>query len=307
MIGGLYMWQVIYPRMKKLALFCLSHWTYIVWFLLYFICSFLMLSSNRFIDYGEAFITCVVLYTISIAVALTCGEFVQKLLNGVRPPETSREKDYLLPLFNDVYEDAKELYSDLPRIKIFIIDNLSVNAFALGTHTVAVTQGAINTFSIEELQGIIAHEIAHIYYGDTKSKMLNEIGNGLFSIYVLFVDLFLKVLDLFFIDLDDPDTKDTSTLFRALFLCLRLIINLSVMVTLFLGNVLLSGNERKNELRADRFAHSIGHDEGLKNALYLLQKMSLGENMRFIDRMQQNHPRISKRIETLELLQEQAQ
>ena len=307
MIGGLYMWQVIYPRMKKLALFCLSHWTYIVWFLLYFICSFLMLSSNRFIDYGEAFITCVVLYTISIAVALTCGEFIQKLLNGVRPPETSREKDYLLPLFNDVYEDAKELYSDLPRIKIFIIDNLSVNAFALGTHTVAVTQGAINTFSIEELQGIIAHEIAHIYYGDTKSKMLNEIGNGLFSIYVLFVDLFLKVLDLFFIDLDDPDTKDTSTLFRALFLCLRLIINLSVMVTLFLGNVLLSGNERKNELRADRFAHSIGHDEGLKNALYLLQKMSLGENMRFIDRMQQNHPRISKRIETLELLQEQAQ
>lgn len=301
------MWQVIYPRIKKFVMFCLSQWTYIVWFLLYFICSFLMLSSNRFIDYGEAFITCVVLYTISIAVALTCGEFIQKLLNGVRPPETSREKDYLLPLFNDVYEDAKELYSDLPRIKIFIIDNLSVNAFAIGTHTVAVTQGAINTFSIEELQGIIAHEIAHIYYGDTKSKMLNEIGNGLFSIYVLFVDLFLKLLDLFFIDLDDPDTKDTSTLFRALFLCLRLIINLSVMVTLFLGNVLLSGNERKNELRADRFAHSIGHDDGLKNALYLLQKMSLGENMRFIDRMQQNHPRISKRIETLELLQEPAQ
>ena len=307
MIGGLHMWQIIYPRLKKVALFCLSHWTYILWFLLYFMGSFLILSSNRFMDYGEAFITCVVLYMISIAVALTCGEFVQKLLNGVRPPETSREKDYLLPLFNDVYEDAKELYSDLPRIKIFIIDNLSVNAFALGTHTVAVTQGAINTFSIEELQGIIAHGIAHIYYGDTKSKMLNEIGNGLFSIYVLFVDLFLKVLDLFFIDLDDPDTKDTSTLFRALFLCLRLIINLSVMVTLFLGNVLLSGNERKNELRADRFAHSIGHDEGLKNALYLLQKMSLGENMRFIDRMQQNHPRISKRIEKLEELQEQEQ
>lgn len=301
------MWKVIFPKLKKWAVFSLSHWTYILWFLLYFTGSFLILSSNRFIDYEEAFITCVVLYTISIAVALTCGEFVQKLLNGVRPPETSREKDYLLPLFNDVYEDAKELYSDLPRIKIFIIDNLSVNAFALGTHTVAVTQGAINTFSIEELQGIIAHEIAHIYYGDTKSKMLNEIGNGLFSIYVLFVDLFLKVLDLFFIDLDDPDTKDTSTLFRALFLCLRLIINLSVMVTLFLGNVLLSGNERKNELRADRFAHSIGHDEGFKNALYLLQKMSLGENMRFIDRMQQNHPRISKRIEILELLQEQAQ
>lgn len=301
------MWQVIYPRMKKLALFFLSHWTYIVWFLLYFIGSFLILSSNRFMSYQEAFITCVVLYALSIFTALVFGERIQKLMNGVRPPETQQEKEYLLPLFDGVYEDAKALYPDLPRIKIFIIDNLSVNAFALGTHTVAVTQGAINTFSIEELQGIIAHEIAHIYYGDTKSKMLNEIGNGLLSIYVLFVDLFLKVLDLFFIDLDDPDTKDTSTLFRALFLCLRLIINLSVMVTLFLGNVLLSGNERKNELRADKFAHSIGHDEGLKNALYLLQKMSLGENMRFIDRMQQDHPRTSKRIEKLEELQAQEQ
>ena len=83
------MWQIIYPRLKKVALFCLSHWTYILWFLLYFMGSFLILSSNRFMDYGEAFITCVVLYMISIAVALTCGEFVQKLLNGVRPPETS--------------------------------------------------------------------------------------------------------------------------------------------------------------------------------------------------------------------------
>lgn len=299
--------QVIYPRMKKLAIFCLSHWTYILWFLLYFTGSFLILSSNRFIDYGEAFITCVVLYALSISIALTFGEHIQKLINGVRPPETQQEKNYLLPLFEAVYEDAKALYPDLPHIKVFIIDTLSINAYAIGKHTIAVTQGAINTFSIEELQGIIAHEIAHIYYGDTKSKMLNKIGNGLFSIYVLFVDLFLKVLDLFFIDLDDPDTKDTSTLFRALFLCLRLIINLSVIVTLFIGNVLLSGNERKNELRADKFAHEIGHGEGLIDALYLLQKMSLGENMRFVERMQQDHPRVSKRIEKLEELQEQEQ
>ena len=301
------MWKVIFPKLKKWAVFSLSHWTYILWFLLYFTGSFLILSSNRFIDYEEAFITCVVLYTLSIATALIFGEQIQKLLNGVRPPETSREKEYLLPLFDSVYEDAKVLYPDLPRIKIFIVDSLSINACAIGKHTIAVTQGAIDTFSSEELKAVIAHEFSHIYNRDTHMKMLNRVGNGLFSIYILFVDLFLKIFSLFFIDLDDPDTKHASGLFQALFLCLRFVLNLSVIVTLFAGNVLLSGNERKNELRADKFAHSIGHDEGLKNALYLLQKMSLGENMRFIDRMQQNHPRISKRIETLELLQEQAQ
>lgn len=301
------MWQVIYPRMKKLALFCLSHWTYIVWFLLYFICSFLMLSSNRFIDYEEAFITCVVLYALSIATALTFGEHIQKLLNGVRPPETSREKEYLLPLFDSVYEDAKALYPDLPRIKLFIIDTLSINACAIGKHTVAITKGAIETFSPEELQAVIAHEFAHIYNRDTHMKMFNRVGNGLFSIYILFVDLFLKIFSLFFVDLDDPDTKHTSGLLQALFLLMRFVINLSVMVSLFVGNVILSGNERKNELRADKFAHEIGHGEGLIDALYLLQKMSLGENMRFVERMQQDHPRVSKRIEKLEELQEQEQ
>ena len=301
------MWQVIYPRMKKLAIFCLSHWTYILWFLLYFTGSFLILSSNRFIDYGEAFITCVVLYTLSIATALIFGERIQKLLNGVRPPETSREKEYLLPLFESVYEDAKALYPDFPRIKIFIVDSLSINACAIGKHTISVTQGAIDTFSSEELQAIIAHELAHIHNRDTYMKMLNRVGNGLFSIYILFVDLFLKIFSLFFVDLDDPDTKHTSGLLQALFLCLRFVLNLSVIVTLFAGNVLLSGNERKNELRADKFAHKIGHGEGLINALYLLQKMSLGENMRFVERMQQDHPRVSKRIEKLEELQSQEQ
>jgi len=301
------MWQVIYPRMKKLALFCLSHWTYILWFLLYFTGSFLILSSNRFINYGEAFITCVVLYTLSIATALTFGEHIQKLLNGVRPPETQQEKDYLLSLFEAVYEDAKALYPDLPRIKLFIIDTLSINARAIGKHTVAITKGAIETFSSEELQAVIAHEFAHIYNRDTQMKMLNRVGNGLLSVYVLVVDLFLKIFSLFFVDLDDPDTKHTSGLLQALFLCLRFVLNLSLIVTLFVGNVILSGNERKNELRADKFAYEVGHGQGLIDALYLLQKLSLGENMRFVERMQQDHPRISKRIETLELLQEQAQ
>lgn len=228
-------------------------------------------------------------------------------LERCQAPETSREKEYLLPLFDSVYEDAKALYPDLPRIKIFIVDSLSINACAIGKHTIAVTQGAIDTFSSEELKAVIAHEFSHIYNRDTHMKMLNRVGNGLFSIYILFVDLFLKIFSLFFIDLDDPDTKHASGLFQALFLCLRFVLNLSVIVTLFAGNVLLSGNERKNELRADKFAHEIGHGEGLIDALYLLQKMSLGENMRFVERMQQDHPRVSKRIEKLEELQEQEQ
>ena len=45
-----------------------------------------------------------------------------------------------------------------------------VNAFAIGRNTIAVTMGAIETFSSDELKGIIAHEFGHLSNGDTNSK-----------------------------------------------------------------------------------------------------------------------------------------
>lgn len=276
--------------------------SYILWFIFYFVLAFLTLASHRLISEEVAFVICVILYAVSIFVALVFGERILKLINGVRPIETKEEKEYLLPLFESVKTDALRVYPNLPKIELYIIDKMSINAWAIGKHTVAVTKGAIATFTEEELQGVILHEFAHIYYGNTTAEVLNKIGNGFFTIYIICVNFFFMILDLLFTDLDDTDTIHLSGLFRTLFLFIRMSINLTVFLILFVGNIILSGNSRKNELRADRFAFETGYGEDLKSALYLLQKISLGENSYLIAKLCRKHPRISKRIEQLESL-----
>ncbi len=74
---------------------------------------------------------------------------------------------------------------------------------------------------------------------------------------------------------------------------------------MFIGNVILSANSRNNEYQADEFAHQIGYGGDLIESLYLLQKMSLGEEMALVERMTASHPLLAKRIRRLETLQEQ--
>lgn len=59
-------------------------------------------------------------------------------------------------------------------------------------------------------------------------------------------------------------------------------------------------NSRTNEFRADRFAYDIGYDIEMIEALYLLERISLGDNSTIIQKMIASHPRITLRINKLE-------
>ena len=58
---------------------------------------------------------------------------------------------------------------------IFIMEQRAINAFAAGygqqDTAIAVTRGAMEMLSRDELQGVIAHEFSHILHGDTLIKM----------------------------------------------------------------------------------------------------------------------------------------
>ncbi len=293
----------IYPYLRKAGNLIISNITYILWFIFYLFISYWFLIELNLSE-GTAFFICVVIYTASVFIAFTFGEAILKFIKSVRPVETKREKDYIIPLFNEVFEHAKTAYPELPEIKPYIVDSMSINAFAVGSHTVAITKGAIDVFNEEELQGIILHEIAHIKNGNTKAELLNKIGNGFIAVVVVIINALFLILDFFFKNLDDNDTKHLSGLFRALFFCIRLSVNIFMLALLFVGNILLSGNSRKNEFTADKFAFDLGYGEGLKNALYLMQKLSLSSKTSLVDKMQQKHPRVSKRIAKLEEMED---
>jgi heat shock protein HtpX len=73
----------------------------------------------------------------------------------------------------DLYNMVKGLAqnADIPMPRVYIIDTDVPNAFATGRNpangVVAVTTGIMRTLQYEELQGVIAHELAHIKNRDT--------------------------------------------------------------------------------------------------------------------------------------------
>lgn len=85
-------------------------------------------------------------------------------------PSTDPERQ----LVNVVEEMA--IASGLPRPKVWIVPDDDPNAFATGsdpkTAHVAVTRGLLETLSRDELQGVVAHEMAHVRNLDVRLMTL---------------------------------------------------------------------------------------------------------------------------------------
>ncbi len=280
----------IFELFKRLFLIIKTNIWYIIWFIIYFFISFLSLKS-RFEE--DTAIVILFLYFISLVIAFWAGEIILKFIEGARPVETKKEKEYLVLIFEEVYENIKYLHPALPKIKLHIIDSLTVNAMAIGKSTLAITQGVIDTLSSEELKGIMAHEISHIYYGDTKATIINIIGNGIFSIQIILLKITLKLFEYFTMLLPDRAMKTIVNILQVMF-------ELWISVILLTGTIIFSSHKRSCEFKADEFAFKCGYGAQLIEALYIIKKMNLGQKVSIISRMQASHPRISKRIAILE-------
>lgn len=96
-------------------------------------------------------------------------------------------------LFNVVEEMA--IAAGLPMPRVFLIHDSAPNAFATGRDpahaAVAITSGLRHKLTRDELQGVMAHEMAHIRNLDIRLMMLLAV---LIGIIVMLADLFWQVL-----------------------------------------------------------------------------------------------------------------
>ncbi len=97
-------------------------------------------------------------------------------------------------LFNIVEEMT--IASGLPKMpRIFIIDDPRPNAFATGRDpehaSVAVTAGLLNRLNRDEVQGVVAHELAHVQNRDILYVMMAAVMIGVIA---LMADVFLRYL-----------------------------------------------------------------------------------------------------------------
>ena len=280
--------------------FIKSNWVYVLWFIVYFLVALVLLGVNV-----ENLIFIMAFYAISITIALSpIGEWLLRNFEGARRLETREEREYLEPLFEEVCQNAKAENPKLSdNIGLFIIDAMFVNAFAMGRNTIAVTTGAIESFTEDELKGVLAHELGHITYGHTKALLLSVIGNMLFSVLILILRLIIFAVDL--LNAIFAQTSIGYIIMKIMTIIVNMVFNASIFLFMYLGQILLSLNSRFNEFEADEFAYKINFGDELISALYLLKKISGSHKMTLKEKMTASHPHIAVRIGRLERMQEE--
>jgi heat shock protein HtpX len=132
--------------------------------------SILLISAGGMLGgAGGAFIA----FLITIGINFYSWWYSDKLvLKRYRAHEvTGSDKSFLYPMVEKLATKA-----NLPMPKVYIIPERTPNAFATGRNpenaVVAVTEGILEILSREELEGVIAHELAHIKNRDTLTSTI---------------------------------------------------------------------------------------------------------------------------------------
>jgi heat shock protein HtpX len=199
------------------------------------------------------------LWLILLLVSLASGEALLLRQAGAREVQRADA-----PQLVNVVEEM-QIASGLPVApRVFLIDHPAPNAFAVGRTPeracVAVTTGLLARLNRDELQGVIAHEVAHIANRDT--LVMTLAGTTLGAIVIL-CDLYLRSLR-FRSPVARRSSRDNNG-GAALLMVLALL--LAVLAPLF-AQLLYFACSRKREYLADACAAQFTrYPEGLANAL----------------------------------------
>ena len=204
------------------------------------------------------------------------------------------------------------IQADLPKPKIAVADNPVPNAFAMGRSpknaTVCATTGIMETLQPHELEGVMAHELAHVKNRDVLIMTLASFFASIASMIAQF--------GLFFGGGDDDDSPAF------------LVVVLVSFVVYVLSFFLMLALSRYREFSADRTAALVtGRPSALASALMRISgqmQMVPDHDLREVGRMNaffivptgvknslatffSTHPPMEKRIEALNRLEGQLQ
>lgn len=236
------------------------------------------------------------------------GSYVAEMV-GARAVDPRTKDSKERQLLNVVEEMA--LAASLPIPPVYIIDNSNeINAFAAGVNpenaAITVTWGTLQRLNRSELQGVIGHEMGHVYNGDMKISMrLAAMVMGFF--FVIYIAM--RILQFSSFRRDDEKKGGNPIVIAALILMVA-----GAMTWLF-GSILKAMVSREKEYLADACAVQFTRDSsGIANALRKIageqehdmpaNGMSYShlylDNHSGINALFATHPPIEKRIEAIE-------
>ena len=213
-----------------------------------------------------------------------------------------REKTRLEPLFSEIIEQTNREYGTTYRLsdfKIKVTDNRMVNACALGYNTIAVNKGALNSFTDNQLQALLAHEMGHLYYRDSvRSCAL------IFSAFATRMIMWLYAIYAVIVAVIAEAEKGTKSGILTLVSLIPLLVFLPILIFNWIGakvfTLLNMAMSRKAEYRADAFSASLGYKSDMISALEVLDELSAGSDNSFMGKLMSTHPATMLRIGALE-------
>ncbi len=213
----------------------------------------------------------------------------------------------------DIYRRVENvaIAAGLPTPRVYIIDSDAMNAFATGRTprdaSVALTRGIINRLDGHELDGVIAHEMAHIGNRDIRLDMLMITGIG---VTVFIADIIWRTV-IYGNNRDDEKNNTTAIL---------MMVWLAFMVfNVIITPILRMAISRRREFAADATGATITRNpRALASALRKISGNASAECLRrvksmsaacianpaapreFIGEIFSTHPKTTERIKRLE-------
>ena len=214
----------------------------IAWIVSYFLDSYIILWIGVIYSFLVSFFS--YWYSDKIVLAMSGAKLIEKKDN----PELYRLVENLC------------ITAGLPLPKIYIIDELQANAFATGRNpkhgVIAVTKGLLQKLERTELEGVIAHELAHI---GNKDALLQTIVVVLTGVIVIITNLFFRIS----LYGGRRSNRDNKAGIIMLFISLALVVLAPLLATLIKLAI-----SRKREFLADASGAILTrYPEGLARAL----------------------------------------
>ncbi|MCQ2528016.1 MAG: M48 family metalloprotease [Saccharofermentans sp.] len=263
------------------------------------ICSIfvLLFTINDFMETWQAILCGLGAYLFSLMIALSpIGEFFLRVFNGCDRIERLDHQAFIMPIFNEVYAKARQNDPGISdKVELFISEDESANAFALGRKTICITQGMMNR-PVEEIKAVLAHEFGHISHKDTDLILLVTMGNFFVTAFITIVKILIGIIR--FIAFCD---RSGSTAFIASTLSL-ILVDFVMFIWTTIGTLIVFKSSRANEYEADMFAYKLGYGNALCAFLDSSACKSTGRPKGLFGRLMSSHPKTNSRIARLQVV-----
>jgi heat shock protein HtpX len=172
---------------KKKVIFFFFTFLLIIYFLTFYfiltILNFTFFENFRLLSYQETFFIFLVSFlTAYFHWKISTKEIVNKILNILKATKIDEDDSYHR-LFKNVAEEISIACGGV-KLELVVVPAYSLNAFSLsdfkGRNIIGITEGLLANLNRNQLQAVVAHEVAHIINGDS---FLTTISSSLFDIY----------------------------------------------------------------------------------------------------------------------------